>query len=155
MTDISHLLEECVNNVSPLADVIGVTLLRFFGEGIRYPLAPGRFRSIVLNLLGNAIDYNRPQGTVELSCSCNGHGLVLSVKDTGIGVAPEHVPHLFEPFYRADAARRHESGHLGLGLSLVQAHVRAMSGTCRVESEIGKGTTFVIQLPASKTLPKM
>lgn len=144
--DVAALLRECCDHVQPLADVKEVRIVRAFGENILCAVAPQRFRSIAINLLGNAIEYNRPKGTVELCCSCNGPRLQLTVQDTGIGIAPEHLPHLFEPFYRGDNARRQESGHLGLGLSLVQAHVKAMAGHCRVESELGKGTTFLVQL---------
>jgi len=145
--DISAMLRECSDQVAPLADVKQVTIVHRFAGGLSHAVVPGGFRSIVINLLGNAIEYNRPEGTVELSCSCNGHGLELTVKDTGIGIAQEHLAHVFEPFYRADKARRHEAGHLGLGLSLVQSHVKAMSGICEVESRPGEGTTFRVVLP--------
>ena len=145
--DISALLRECADNVAPLADVKQVAIVHRFADELSHAVPPGGFRSIVINLLGNAIEYNRPRGTVEISCSCNGHGLELSVRDTGIGIAPEHLPHVFEPFYRADKARRHEAGHLGLGLSLVYSHVKTMSGTCEVESQPGEGTTFRVLLP--------
>ena len=141
------MLRECADNVAPLADVKQVTIVQRFADELSHAVPPGGFRSIVINLLGNAIEYNRPRGTVEISCSCNGHGLELSVRDTGIGIAPEHLPHVFEPFYRADKARRHEAGHLGLGLSLVYSHVKTMSGTCEVESQPGEGTTFRVLLP--------
>jgi signal transduction histidine kinase len=147
VVDVAKLLQECADNVTPLAEVKGLKLIRSFEDAKPCRIAPGRFRSVVINLLGNAIEYNRPRGTVEISCSCNGHGLKLSVKDTGIGIAADDVPHLFEPFFRADTSRTQDAGHLGLGLSLVQAHVRAMSGTCRVQSELGVGSMFQIELP--------
>ncbi|HSI32313.1 MAG TPA: sensor histidine kinase, partial [Tepidisphaeraceae bacterium] len=70
----------------------------------------------------------------------------IEVRDTGPGIAAEHLPHLFEPFYRVDKSRSHEAGHMGLGLALVKAHVAALRGTLRVESEVGKGTTFYLTI---------
>jgi signal transduction histidine kinase len=70
----------------------------------------------------------------------------IAVRDTGHGIAPEHLPHLFEPFYRVDRARQ-ASEHMGLGLFLVHSHVRDMHGTCTVESTVGVGTTFHVRLP--------
>ena len=145
--DAAALLDQCADNVSPLAAVKGVRIVRSFASPMPCVLRPGRVRSIVMNLLSNAIEYNRPDGTIELRGTCNGDGLKLEVRDTGIGIVAEHLPHLFEPFYRADEARRHDAGHLGLGLSLVQSHVRAMSGSCTAQSEPGVGTTFFVHLP--------
>ncbi len=150
--DVARLVQECADNVAPLAAVKGIELIRQMPERLPYRAFPGRLRSVVMNLLSNAVEYNRPAGRVEVRLEANnGDGLQLSVSNTGDGIAPEHLPHLFEPFYRVDKARGHDAGHLGLGLSLVQAHVRAMDGLCRVESEPGVGTTFYLHLPASKS----
>jgi len=101
----------------------------------------------VLNLVSNAIEYNHPGGTVEVrACGQNGSAEIV-VKDDGPGISPEHLPHLFQPFYRADPARNAD-GHLGLGLFLVDSHVKAMGGECRVESALGSGTTFRVRLPS-------
>src|SRR6478672_11278889 len=103
-----------------------------------------------MNLLANAVEYNRPGGQVELTAVLEADTLRLSVRDTGPGIAAEHVPHLFEPFYRADKARSGEAGHLGLGLSLVQSHVQALGGVIRIQSTPGVGTTFLVDLPMAK-----
>ena len=147
LVDISRLIDQCADNVLPLAEVRNVTLIRAFADGMEYQLPPGRFRGVVRNLLGTAIEYNRPGGHVEIHCACDADGLKLRIKDNGPGISEEHLPHIFEPFYRADPSRKQEAGHLGLGLSLVQSHVRAMSGECRVESVVGVGTTFFVELP--------
>jgi signal transduction histidine kinase len=97
--------------------------------------------------LSNAIEYSRPGGTIELDCK-HEHGHVqIDITDNGVGIAPEHLPHIFEPFYRTDAARIHETGHLGLGLSLVRSHLQAIGGTCQVTSALGAGSTFSIKIP--------
>jgi two-component system sensor histidine kinase BaeS len=145
--DVAALLADCANTVAPLANAKGVSLVRCFNAPLPLMVTPTRLRSVVMNLLSNAIEYNRPNGTVELACSPNGNGVNLTVRDTGIGVPPEHLPHLFEPFYRVDKSRGRDAGHLGLGLSLVQAHVRAMSGTCDAQSAVGVGTTVRVHLP--------
>ena len=79
--------------------------------------------------------------------------LQILVKDTGPGIAPEHLPRIFEPFYRVSRSRD-ASGHMGLGLFLVKTHVEAMGGNCSVESEFGLGATFKVLLPARKLLEK-
>ena len=100
-----------------------------------------------MNLIGNAIEYNHPNGTIELSAKLAVDQLILKVSDTGVGIKPEDLPHVFEAFFRADPSRKQDDGHLGLGLSMVQAHAKAMNGECKVESEFGKGTMFAIAIP--------
>jgi signal transduction histidine kinase len=144
---LAPLLDLCADQAAALARDREVTVTRDVPPDFRFKTQPGRLRSVVINLLSNAVEYNRPGGRVELWAAPNGKVLRLSVKDTGRGVAAEHLPHLFEPFYRADRARSGESGHLGLGLALVQSHVQALGGSIRVESVVGEGTTFQVELP--------
>jgi signal transduction histidine kinase len=145
--DLAALLQQCSQTVSALAEAKGLTM-----KGPTLPpmwclLPPQRMRSVVLNLLSNAIEYSRPGGTIELDCK-HEHGHVqIDITDNGVGIAPEHLPHIFEPFYRTDAARIHETGHLGLGLSLVRSHLQAIGGTCQVTSALGAGSTFSIKIP--------
>ena len=159
-TDIGELLNQCTDALRPLLEVRELTLRRSVPAGVRARVAVGRLRSVMMNLLGNAVEYNRPGGRVDLTCSaCDGEW-VIRVGDTGPGIAPEHLPHLFDPFYRADGSRRQEVGeddpaggqqHLGLGLSLVRAHVQAMGGTCAVESRVGQGSVFSVCVPVTTT----
>jgi signal transduction histidine kinase len=149
--DITPLLEQCADQAAAIAAERGVTVLRQIPACLQVITQPQRLRSIVMNLLGNAVEYNRPGGEVELTVGLDGQTLRLSIRDTGSGIAAEHVPHLFEPFYRADKARSAEAGHLGLGLSLVQSHVQAMGGVIRIQSTLGEGTTFWVELPLAKT----
>ncbi len=111
-----------------------------------------RLRGVVINLLSNAIEYTPAGGSVELSCEVN-HELVIAVSDTGPGMAPELLEHLFEPFVRGDQPRGSACGHLGLGLSIVRGHVRALGGRCEVNSVLGAGTTFRISLPSLLIVP--
>jgi signal transduction histidine kinase len=102
----------------------------------------------VLVLLENAIKYNRPGGQVVLSTSLREGKACLEVQDTGIGIAPEHLPHLGERFYRVDKARSRSAGGNGLGLSIARGIVLAHGGSLQFASEPGLGTTATILLPA-------
>jgi signal transduction histidine kinase len=149
-SDLAPLLHQCVDQAAVLAGERQVTVDREIPPRLVVTVQIGRLRSVVANLLSNAVEYNRPGGTVALRAARAGETLQITVRDTGLGIADEHLPHLFEPFYRADRARSGEAAHLGLGLSLVQSHVAAMAGRVRVESTAGEGTTFVVELPINK-----
>ena len=103
-----------------------------------------------MNLIGNAIEHNRRGGTVHVSCTAQSGSAQLHVRDDGPGISAEHLPHIFEPFYRTSASRDGDGEHLGLGLFLVDSHVKAMGGTCRVESRPGAGATFTVTLPLAR-----
>jgi heavy metal sensor kinase len=152
--DLTPLLEQCADQAAMIARERQITLNRALPASLHIVTQEQRLRSVVTNLLSNAVEYNRPDGSVDFRAAAEGAVLRLTVRDTGPGIDPEHLPHLFEPFYRADRARSVETGHLGLGLSLVQAHVRALGGEIRVESGVGAGTTFQVLLPLA-TIPTL
>jgi signal transduction histidine kinase len=102
---------------------------------------------VVTNLLGNAITYNRPGGSIEVTLSEEDGAAVLRVADTGIGIAAENLPHLFERFYRVDPARSRAAGGSGLGLAICKSIVEGHGGTIDVESTAGVGTTVTVRLP--------
>ncbi len=108
-----------------------------------------RLLQAILNLLNNALAYTPANsgGNITVHVSRDETDAVLSVSDTGIGVAPEHLPHIFERFYRADPARVYAPGSSGLGLAIVDWVVRAHNGSVTVESIVGSGSTFTIRLP--------
>jgi heavy metal sensor kinase len=148
--DLSALLDECADTTAALGRDRRIKIERDYAPGIRIETQPGRIRSIVQNLLANAVHYNRDGGVVEIRASAGADAIEVRVGDTGRGIPPEQVPHLFEPFYRGDAAHGAAAeGHLGLGLFLVQSHLAALGGRCTVESEVGRGTTFIVRLPAA------
>ena len=107
-------------------------------------------RHMLINLLDNALRYTPAGGAVTVCIEEVENTVVIAVKDTGPGIAPEHLPHLFERFYRAESSRDRESGGVGLGLAIVKEIAEAHGGTVRVESEIGKGSVFTVTLPAGK-----
>ncbi len=102
----------------------------------------------VVNLLDNAIQYSEPGASVDISGSRSNGEVTVSVTDRGCGVAPDHLPRLFERFYRVDKARSRKLGGTGLGLSIVKHIVQAHGGRISVQSVLGKGSTFTIHLPA-------
>ena len=109
---------------------------------------PDRIEQAIENLVGNALRHTPSGGTITLRAAQADGVATLSVSDTGAGIAPEHLPHLFERFYKADTARAAESAGSGLGLSITKAIVKRHGGTIRVTSQPGH-TTFTIVLPQS------
>jgi signal transduction histidine kinase len=99
------------------------------------------------NLISNAVRYTPDGGSVRVALRPAGGRVEVRVEDSGIGIAPEHLDHLFEDFYRAPNARSFSENGTGLGLSIVKQTVQMHEGTVRVESEAGSGTRFIVTLP--------
>lgn len=106
-----------------------------------------RLYQTFLNLLDNAIKYTPHGGSVSLTLHRDGNVAEVRVRDTGIGISPEHQKKIFDRFYRVDKARSRAQGGVGLGLAIVEWTVRAHEGTIEVESEPGRGSTFIVRLP--------
>ena len=107
-----------------------------------------RVQQVIFNLVDNAIKYGRPEGRVWISARlADGQFAEISVRDNGPGIPPDSIDRVFERFYRADKARSREQGGTGLGLSIVKHIVQSHGGEVRVESELGRGTTFFFTLP--------
>jgi signal transduction histidine kinase len=106
-----------------------------------------RLQQVLLIALDNALRYTPAGGRITLAATPMERTVQIRVADTGCGIAPEHLPHIFERFYRADPARGRENGNAGLGLSIAKGLVEAMRGRITVESTVGVGTTVVISLP--------
>jgi len=108
---------------------------------------PDRLDQVVANLLDNAIRFNRPAGQVVLSATANGNFLEVQVRDTGIGIPPEDLPHIWERFHRVDKSRARGQGGTGLGLAIVKRIIEAHGGTVTAESVVNEGTTIRLRLP--------
>lgn len=108
-----------------------------------------RLRELLLNLVDNAVKYTPDGGEMRISLERNDHQVTLRVIDTGIGIAPQDQPHIFDRFFRVDKARSREAGGSGLGLSICKWIVEAHGGEISVESELGKGSTFTVTLPST------
>jgi two-component system phosphate regulon sensor histidine kinase PhoR len=103
---------------------------------------------MLTNLIDNAIKFNRDNGSVAINCKRLGQVDIISVADTGEGISPEHQERIFERLYRADRGRTRDIGGTGLGLAIVKHLARLHGGEISVRSELGRGTTFSIELPA-------
>jgi two-component system phosphate regulon sensor histidine kinase PhoR len=106
-----------------------------------------RLKQMLINLVDNGIKYNNPGGEVRIVCKRFNKNIEFHVCDNGIGIANEHIPRLFERFYRVDKGRSRNQGGTGLGLSIVKHIVNLYNGDIQVKSEVGKGTEFIIRLP--------
>lgn len=137
--------QECIDMLRPLAALKSVRVYLNVTEDLEVITSADRLRSILINLIGNAIEYNSADGKVEISYRIDGSSALISVRDDGPGIAEEHLQGIFQAFYRVDSSRA--SGHLGLGLHLVQTNTQALGGRCEVRSSIGKGTEFNIWIP--------
>lgn len=105
-----------------------------------------RLKQVLLNLVDNALKYTPPGGEVKLSLTKDDNWVYIAVQDTGIGIAPENIPHLFDRFYRVDRARSRDAGGTGLGLAIAKSVIDAHNGKLTVESQPGKGSTFTVWL---------
>jgi signal transduction histidine kinase len=106
---------------------------------------PDALTQILFILLDNALKFTPAEGTVSITTAMQGGHIAITVRDTGPGIAPEALPHIFERFYQGDAARTGTG--TGLGLSIARALVEGLHGTIDVESQVGAGTAFTVRIP--------
>jgi signal transduction histidine kinase len=149
--DVGELVGECAALVRPLVGERGLELRVHCPKPVVWTTDPDKLREVLVNLLHNAVQYNRPDGAIDVSAQADGGWLDVQVHDTGVGIAPEAFDHIFERFYRADASRHSEDLHAGLGLSIVKGYVGLLGGTITVESHLGQGSTFRVRLPSAAT----
>jgi signal transduction histidine kinase len=144
---VPALLAECMDMLQPLADAASVRLLPV--EAVP-PLTvhadATRLRQVVLNLVCNAIKYNRPQGTVRVLAQSVADGVRVQVIDTGVGIAAAQLPALGEPFNRLDQRHTGIEG-TGIGLAVTRGLIELMAGRLDVESTLGEGSSFSVFLP--------
>lgn len=108
-----------------------------------------KMKQVILNVVYNAVQYtDEKTGAITISLQKDHDGVMLMIADNGTGIAPEHLPHLFDRFYRADPSRSRKYGGSGLGLAITKSIIDSHNGTIDVKSEIGRGTVFLIRLPA-------
>lgn len=145
---LAQPLAEAVAIVQPIADTAGLTLQFAAAQVPAQPVRadPLRLRQVAVNLLGNAIKYNRPRGRIALSAAPAEGGVEIVVADTGEGMSPAQLERLFRPFERVGRERSRIEG-AGLGLSLSRQLVDAMGGRLSVSSEVGVGSRFAVWLP--------
>lgn len=110
-----------------------------------------RLKQVLLNLVDNAVKYTPQGGKVTLSLAKDETWVKITVQDTGIGIASENIPNLFDRFYRVDKSRSRDAGGTGLGLAIAKSVVDAHNGKITVESQVGKGSSFTVWLPLAET----
>lgn len=106
-----------------------------------------RLEQIFLNLVDNAVKFNQPSGSVTIECRLSESAVDVAITDTGIGIPSDDLCRIFERFYRVDRARSRQAGGTGLGLSIVKESLERMDGGISVESQLGRGTRFLVRLP--------
>jgi two-component system phosphate regulon sensor histidine kinase PhoR len=132
---------------APKAEGKHITLLVECSQGLRVDANPPLLEQAVVNLLDNAVKYSPDGTTVRITAAPDDGEIVIAVSDEGQGVSREHLPRLFERFYRVDKARSRDLGGTGLGLSIVKHVTQVHGGRVSVDSAIGRGSTFRIHLP--------
>ncbi len=145
---LRDLTDEVFANLSAMAKDREIKLVNNVPITAQPNADPGRLEQMLINLVDNAIKFNRRRGSVTVSTEQTDSGIAISVEDTGEGILPEHLDRLFERFYRVDRARSREIGGTGLGLAIVKHLARLHGGEVTVRSDLSVGTTFRIELPA-------
>ena len=146
--NVSALLEEVSAVAEPLAQRKGLQFTVEQHEEMPNEVTtdPHKLRQVLLNLVGNAVKFTK-FGHVDLMARPDNGMLAFEVRDTGIGVASEHLPRLFDPFWQADSSLTREAGGSGLGLAIARRYVEMLGGTITVDSTLGQGTRFLVRLP--------
>ena len=153
--DLVSTVEAAVEAARPPADAKGVRIARSVGDAVPHVVGDtDRLQQIAWNLLTNAVKFTPPGGRIDVRLSCEDGRAVLSVEDTGVGIGPEYMPHLFERFRQADGSPARAKGGLGLGLALTRELVALHDGTIEAASAgAGMGATFRVSLPRRARRP--
>lgn len=148
--DLSQLIGEICMDLQWLAEKHEVKLM-YEAEEIQVIQAnPMMIDRLIRNLIVNAIQYNKPKGVVKINLKPKPEALFLSIQDSGIGIAQEDLPHIFDRFYRVDPSRSRLSGGTGLGLAIVQHIAELYKAEITVESEVAKGSCFIVSFPKTE-----
>jgi len=146
--DLVPLLTQLADEYAPQAQEHQQTLICDLpSAGVYVAGEPDLLRQAIANLLSNAHRYTPPGGTIHLQLEHTSRWATIQLYDTGIGIAPEALPHIFDRFYRADQVRSRQTGGFGLGLAIARQIIDAHGGSITVESEVGKGSCFEVKLP--------
>ena len=148
--EIAEVVAGVSEQVRYTANEKGVELRFDTGPAVAIKADEDLLLQLMLNLLDNAVKYTPPGGRVHVAWRMNGTGVELQVKDDGIGITDEHIPYLFDRFYRVDKARSRAEGGVGLGLAISHWIAEAHGGSIKVKSTVGEGSTFTVFLPTER-----
>ncbi len=148
-TDAVEVARSCATIIRPLAEAHGMIFSLETNGSLELDTDPDKLREVLMNLLHNAVEYNREGGRVDFNVKRVGKTIAFEIADTGIGMTLEVREKIFERFYRADASRHATGIHAGLGLAIVKEYVDRLGGTIAVESTPDAGSTFRVALPAA------
>lgn len=144
---LSSLVDEALGTVKPLLEKNAIQLKVDVNDGSLLPIAdPEKLLHMMINILGNASKFS-PNGLVTLKAYNETHRIFISIADTGIGMSPEQQKHIFDPFRQADSSTTRKFQGSGLGLSITRQLCEMMGGTIEVESQLGAGSTFIVDIP--------
>jgi len=144
--DISELIRHIMKNFENNFANKGIEI-KFTGRKEVVTADRDKISQVIVNLLSNALKYTQNAGTVQVTVNGTHDAVEIKVKDTGIGIPPEDLPHIFERFYRADKSRNRLTGGAGIGLTITKAIIDAHGGSIKVTSRVGEGTEFIVSLP--------
>jgi heavy metal sensor kinase len=147
--DLDDLLRQILSEVKPLADGRRLSV-RYSGQPAVIRGRVDELRDAVTNVIVNAIRYNVEGGTIDVTVARDETATSIVVRDTGIGIAPDDLPSIFDPFFRADSSRSHDAGGAGLGLTVTKAVVERHGGAVTCTSEPSRGTTVVVTWPTGR-----
>jgi signal transduction histidine kinase len=148
--NLGQVIQSTVDNLLPISQKLGLEMTCEIPADLPDVTAdPQRIGQVLRNLINNALDYTPASGRITIQARAEGAFIRVAVMDTGYGIASEHLPFLFERFYRADPSRSRSTGGAGLGLAIVKQLVQAQGGQVGVESNPGTGSTFYFTLPVS------
>ena len=157
-TRLNDVIENAVSLCREKANVKKIKIDQKSNEEISARIDAYLFEQAIINLLDNAIKYSKNNSNIYINATNSDAGITIDVKDFGAGIHKEHLPRLFERFYRADKARSRKMGGTGLGLAIVKHIIKAHGGCVSVNSIPGQGSTFTIHLPnqnTTKPAPKL
>ena len=147
---VSDLVEENAHRLNAMVNKRSQILTLDIRDDCEMEADRGKLNQVIYNLMENASKYTQDEGEIRVTLAREGGNAVLTVKDNGPGIPKEALPHLFERFYRVDKARSRETGGTGLGLSIVKQLLSLHGGSIRVESEEGRGSTFIAEIPINQ-----
>ena len=144
---IAQLIKENAHRLQPIANQKGQKIVLQLQDSCDIYADKSKLNQVIYNLMENAVKYTQASGVIRVTLQRQGRNAIFRVSDNGPGIPKENLPHIFDRFYRVDKARSREKGGTGLGLSIVHQLVLLHGGSINVESEEGRGATFIVELP--------